>query len=135
MKIPSDDVLERVYRLRVRGSDQLKTVLELYDMEILQKISRPEYQRLKTMVKRSIDQKFRLRNFDARREKIGTGAVVKSQKELSGVEREKVLFTSGKKKGSVRKETNVVSCMRVTIVQSRHQKLHHPLSHELQKQG
>ena len=34
MKIPSDDVLGSVYKLRVRGSDQLKTVSELYDMEI-----------------------------------------------------------------------------------------------------
>ena len=38
-KIPSDDVLERLYKLRIRESDQLKTVLELYDMEIHQKIS------------------------------------------------------------------------------------------------
>ena len=40
-KIPSDDVLERLYKLRIRESDQLKTVLELYDMEIHQKISMP----------------------------------------------------------------------------------------------
>ena len=36
-KIPPDDVLESLYKLRVRESDQLKTVLELYDMEIHQK--------------------------------------------------------------------------------------------------
>ena len=58
-KIPSDDVLESLYKLRIRGSDQLKTVLELYDMEIHQKISTPNYQKSKTMVKRSIDQKLR----------------------------------------------------------------------------
>ena len=62
-EIPSDDVLESLYKLRVRESDQLKIVLELYDMEIHQKISMPNYQKLKTMVKRSIDQKLRLRNF------------------------------------------------------------------------
>ena len=67
-KIPSDDILERLYKLRIRESAQLKTVLELYDMEIHQKISMPNYQKLKTMVKRSIDQKLRLRNFDAWRE-------------------------------------------------------------------
>ena len=55
-----------MYRLRMRESDQLKTVLELYDMEIHQKISMPDHQKLKKMVKRSIDQKLRLRNFDAR---------------------------------------------------------------------
>ena len=38
-KIPSADVLESLYTLRIRESVQLKTVLELYDMEIHQKIS------------------------------------------------------------------------------------------------
>ena len=36
---PSNDVLESMYKLRIRESDQLKTVLELYDMEVHQKIS------------------------------------------------------------------------------------------------
>ena len=54
----------------MRESDQLKTVLELYDMEIYQKISRLDYLKMTTMVRRSIDQKHRLRNFDARHEKI-----------------------------------------------------------------
>ena len=85
-KIPSDDVLESLYKLRLRESDQIKTVLHLYDMEIHQKISMSNYQKLRTMVKRSIDQKLRLRNFDARQGKIETGAVVKSRKRLSGVE-------------------------------------------------
>ena len=39
-----DDVLESLYKLRIRESDQLKTVLELYDMEIHQKMSMPNYQ-------------------------------------------------------------------------------------------
>ena len=42
-KIPSGDVLES---MRIRGSDQLKTVLELYDMEIKQQISMPKYQEI-----------------------------------------------------------------------------------------
>ena len=33
-KIPSDDILESLCKLRIRESPQLKTVLELYDMEI-----------------------------------------------------------------------------------------------------
>ena len=85
-KIPSDDILGSLYKLRKRESDQLKTVLELYDMEIHQKISRPDYQKLNTMVKRSTDHKLRLRNFDARNERIGTGAVVTSRRRSSGVE-------------------------------------------------
>ena len=85
-KIPSDDVLERLYKLRIRESAQLKTVLELYDMEIHQKIPMPNYQKLRTMVKRSVNQKLRLRNLDARHGRSETGAVVKNRKGLSGVE-------------------------------------------------
>ena len=58
-KIPSDEILESLYKLRRRESDQFKTVLELYDMEIHQNVSVPNYQKLKTVVKRSIDQKLR----------------------------------------------------------------------------
>ena len=84
-KIPPDDILESLYKKRIHESDQLKTVLELKDMEIHQKISTPDYQKLKTMVKRSIDQKLRLRNFDARNERIETGAVIASRRGSSGI--------------------------------------------------
>ena len=57
-------------------------------MEIHQKISMPNYQKIKTM-KRRVDQKLRLRNLDARHGKIETGAVVKSRKGSIGVERGK----------------------------------------------
>ena len=60
-KIASDDNLESPYKFRIRESEQLKIVLELYHMENHQKISMPNYQRLNTMVKRSIDQKLRMR--------------------------------------------------------------------------
>ena len=47
---------------------------------------------------------------------------------------EKVCVTSGKIKASVRRETNAVSSMRVTIVhQNRHRKPLHPLSHQHQE--
>ena len=98
-KIPSDDILESLCKLRIRESDQLKTVLELYDMEIHQKISVPNYQKLKTMVKRSTDQKLRLRNFDARHGRIESGAVIKSRKGLSGVEGGKGICYEWKEKG------------------------------------
>ena len=54
-------------------------------MEIHQKKSVPNYQKLKTMVKRCFDQKLRLRNFDARHGRSESGAVIKSRKGLSGV--------------------------------------------------
>ena len=69
-------------------------------MEIHQKKSMPNYQKLKTMVKRSIDQKRRLRNFDARNEKIETGAVVTSCRGLSGFERGKGICYQWKAKES-----------------------------------
>ena len=106
-KIPSDDVLESLYKLRIRESDQLKTVLQLYDMENHQKISMPNDQKFflkkKTMVKRSIDQKLRLRNFDARHGRIETVAVVKSRKGSSGVERGKGICYQWKEKGQCSK--------------------------------
>ena len=98
-KIPSDDILESLCKLRIRESAQLKTVLDLYDMEIHQKISLPNYQKLKTMVTRRIDEKLRLRYFDARHGKIETGAVVKSRKGLSGVEGGKGICYQWKEKG------------------------------------
>ena len=108
-KIPSDDILESLYKLRNRASEQLGTVLELYEMEIHQKISMPNNQKLKTMVKRSIDQKLRLRNFGARHGKIESGAVGRVERELLALKEEKVLVASGKNKASVRKETVTVS--------------------------
>ena len=53
-KIPPDDILEGLYTLRIRESEKLKTVLELYDLEIHQKKLGPDYHRLKTMVKRRV---------------------------------------------------------------------------------
>ena len=58
-KIPSGEILESLYKPRIRVSEKLKTVLELYNMEIHQKKLGPDYHRLKTMVKRSIEQDLR----------------------------------------------------------------------------
>ena len=65
-KIPHDDILEGVYKLRIRESEKLKTVLELYDLETHQKKLGPDYHRLKTMVKRGIEQDIRNKNFGIR---------------------------------------------------------------------
>ena len=78
-QIPSDDILEGLYKLRIRESEKLKTVLELYNMEIHQKKAGPDYHRLKTMVKRSIEQDVRNENFGARNGNYGRNAVVKNQ--------------------------------------------------------
>ena len=78
-KIPPDDILEGLYKLRIRESEKLKTVLELYNLEIHQKKAGPDYHRLKTMVKRSIEQDLRNRNFGARSGNYERNAVVKNQ--------------------------------------------------------
>ena len=41
-KIPSDDILEGLYKRRIRESEKLNTVLELYNLEIHQKKAGPE---------------------------------------------------------------------------------------------
>ena len=78
-KIPPDDILEGLCKLRVRESEELKTVLELYDLETHQKKLEPDYHRLKTMVKRSIEQDIRHKNFGIRNGNFEKNAVVKNQ--------------------------------------------------------
>ena len=79
-RIPSDDILESLYKLRIRDSDQIKTVLELYDMKIHHKKAGPDYHRLKTLVQRSIEQNLRMNNFEARNGNFETSAVVKNHR-------------------------------------------------------
>ena len=57
-KIPHDDILEGLYKLRIRESEKLKTVLELYDLETHQKKLGPDYHRLKSYG----EKKYRTRN-------------------------------------------------------------------------
>ena len=78
-KIPHDDILEGLYKLRIRESEKLKTVLELYDLETHQKKLGPDYHRLKTMVKRSIEQEIRNKNFGNRIGNFEKNALVKNQ--------------------------------------------------------
>ena len=86
-KILPDDILEGLYKLRIRESDKLKTVLELDDLETHQKKLGPDYHRLKAMVKRSIEQEIRNRNFGARNGNFEKNAVVKNQGTKQRVQR------------------------------------------------
>ena len=56
-----------------------KTVLEFDDLEIHQKKAGADYHRLKTMVRRSIEQEIRKKNFGIRNGDYETNAVVKNQ--------------------------------------------------------
>ena len=79
-KIPSDDILENLYKLRIRECEKLKIVLETYNMENSSVESEPDYHRLKTMVKRSIEQSLRMKNFESRNGNFETSPVVKNQR-------------------------------------------------------
>ena len=61
-QIPSGGILEGLYQLRIRESEKLKTVLELQNTETQQKKAGLDDHRLKTVVKRSIEQNLRLEN-------------------------------------------------------------------------
>ena len=86
-KIPPDEILEGLYKLRIRESEKLKTVLELYDLETHQKKLGPDYHRLKAMVKRSIEQEIRNKNFEARSGNFEKNAVVKNPGSKPAVQR------------------------------------------------
>ena len=86
-KIPSDDILEGLYKQRIRESEKLKTVLELYNMVIHPKKAGPDYHRLKTMLKRSVKQNLRNRNFGASNGNDERNAVVKNQGTKQRVQR------------------------------------------------
>ena len=86
-KIPHDDILEGLYKLRRRESEKLKTVLDLYDLETHQKKLEPDYHRLNTMVKRSIEQAIRNKNFGSRNGNFEKSAVVKNQGTKQRVQR------------------------------------------------
>ena len=82
----------------------------MYDVDIHQKITAtPNHQKLKTMVKRSTDQKLRFRNFESRHGRIEQEQWSRVERDREVAVEEKVLVISGKKKANVRKETSAVS--------------------------
>ena len=74
-------VLVGSYRSKLQDSVQLQTVLALYEQENIRNNEQPSYSRLKTSVRRHIDQTMRTRNFRAQNEIVERGPVTKSQKE------------------------------------------------------
>ena len=77
--MPSDVILEGVYKSELQDSVQLQTVLALYDQETVRHSGQPSYSRLKTSVGLHIDQTIRTRNFRVRNEVVERGAATKSQ--------------------------------------------------------
>ena len=64
---PPENVLKVFYKMKVRGSVQRQRVLAMYDQEMDRERAMPSYQRLKTMVRRHIDQMIWTRKFKARK--------------------------------------------------------------------
>ena len=89
-KISSDDIFESLYNLRMRESAQLKTVLELYDMEIHQKKSVPNYQKVENHGEKE---------YRSETSATKSGGVVKSRKGLIGVEGGRGICYRWKEKG------------------------------------
>ena len=108
-KSPPDDILEGLYKLRIRESEKIKTELEVYNMEIHQRKAGPDNHRLKTMVKRSREQNLRMKNFEARNGKYETKAVVKNQGTKQREQRSLENVGNGKLTECVLKETIAVS--------------------------
>ena len=76
-EIPTENVLEGLCKLKIRGFVQLQTVLAVYDQDIDRNLVMPSYQRVKTVRRRHIDQ------MDAQLQspdRIETGVLVESHK-------------------------------------------------------
>ena len=79
-EIPTENVLEGLYKSKLLDSVQLQTVLALYEQENIRYNEQRSYSRLKTSVRRHIDQTMRTKNFRGGKEIVERGAVTKSQK-------------------------------------------------------
>ena len=78
-KILPNDILESLCKTRKRGSDQLRTVLAFFEVEMDQHNSEPRYKKLKTMVKKCMAQRVRAQKFEARNGRIETRAPAKDR--------------------------------------------------------
>ena len=88
--MPSDVILEGLYKSKLQDSVYLQTVLALYDQDTVRNNGQTSYLRLKTSVKLHIDQMLRTRNFRVRNEVVERGSVTKSQKGKKAYEEMKV---------------------------------------------
>ena len=121
---PTDDILEGLYKLRIRESEKLKTVLELYDLQFDQKKLGLDYHRLKTMVKRSIEQNLRMKHFEAKNGNFETSAVVKNQGTKQREQKNsRRLLAVESQLCSVLKETIAVSVTISISVQKQHSRI------------
>ena len=119
-EVPKDYVLESLYKMRMRGSVQLQSVLAMNEKEINQDRSRPSYQKLKAMVRRHIDQMIRTRIFKVRNERIETGVLVRTQKGKNVSVERKQGECNQWKASAQRKEMLAVSATTIVGVERKH---------------
>ena len=80
-KIPSDEILESLYKLRIRESDQLRFVLDSSE------INDAQLSEIENDGEEKHFSEIQIAKFDARNERIETGAVVTNRSGQRGVER------------------------------------------------
>ena len=85
-KISFDDILESLCKLRYVSPSNSEMNWNKTTWRFIRRYRIPTIKSLKSIVKRSKDQQLRLRNFDARHERVESRAVPKSRKKLIDVE-------------------------------------------------
>ena len=78
-EMPSEVILEGLYKSKLQDPVQLQTVLALYDQETA-RTQEPNYEQMKTAVHLHIDQMMSTRNSRVRSEVVERGSVTESQK-------------------------------------------------------
>ena len=79
-EMPSDPILEGLYKSKLQNSAQFWTVMALYDQGVARNNGTSNYQQLETAVKLHIDQIMRNRNFNAWKDIVEKRSVTKSRK-------------------------------------------------------
>ena len=79
-EMPSDPILEGLYKSKSQNYVQHRTVMALCDQEFARNNGTPNSQQLKTAAKLHLDQMMRKRNFKAENDVVEKGSVTKSQK-------------------------------------------------------
>ena len=135
-EIPTEMVLEGLYKPKLQDSVQLQTVLTLYDQETPRNNEQTIYSRLKTSVRLHVDQVKITRNFRVRNEVVERGAVTWSQKRKPTLRGKWENVFIGTQMDNFQKETHVVSVMnwlRETVAEARDQKDNRPLPHQIRR--
>ena len=79
-EMPSDPILEGLYKSKLQNSVQLRTVMALYDQEVSLNNGTPNYKQLNTAVKLHNDEMMRNSNFRVRSDVVERRSVTKSRK-------------------------------------------------------